>query len=111
MDYRRCSGLVVQVRAGDDFIVFQDLKTDSLFKKRRFRLLGVDTPDTYQAPPESEAMIVRRRVEELVLFQDVILHVYAEKRASAMAEVLVTRNGGIFSVNEWLRSLGYIYRG
>lgn len=99
--------LVLEVYSGDDVIVMVDLGVESLHKKVRFRLQGVDTPNGIGAPKSSEAGKLRSYVQQLCRNQKVRITVTKRDRNHWLGILEIERGGTRLNVNEDLIRQGY----
>lgn len=107
---RRFRGKVLEVHSGDDMIVMVDLNMDSLFKKVRVRLHEVDTPDAYRLSSDTQAGKIRDIVKQKVANQDVLIDLYSVRKGGWIATVWYLDKGEKANLNEFLKSLGYIFK-
>lgn len=101
-------GEVVEVFSGDDLVVLIDLGVDDLYKKKRVRLYGVDTPNAVGQNISSPAGQIRSYVRQLCKGKKVRMAVVTESLRSWVARVEVeTSPGTFYCVNDDLISKGY----
>jgi len=100
---------VLEVHSGDDLILLVDLGIDSLFKRTRVRLQGVDTPDAYKAAPETEAGQIRDKVARLVKGKKCTIDVHMQGKASWIVTLFVGVKADAYSLNDTLKEQGYVY--
>lgn len=106
---------VEQVQSGDDLHLLVSLGIDRLYKRVRARLYGVDTPDAYQEPPDSEAGRVRSQVQRLV--KDKTCYVRVNGYAGAASDdsgwlvtLFLGPNEEHPCLNQILNEQGYVFR-
>lgn len=103
---------VVDVISGDDIIVMVDLGIDSLYKKVRVRLGGVDTPDAYRAGRESEAIAVRDTVRRMVVNRNCKILVHSQQKSSWKVTLHILEHKEpyqLLNLNQFLIEQGYVY--
>lgn len=103
---------VKEVRSGDDLVLLVDLGLDNLYKKVRARLLGVDTPDAYQADAATEAGKVRDEVRDITRRGKCSIMLHSQGPGGWKVTLLVhmTDNKSV-DVNSALKAMGYTYKG
>lgn len=101
---------VEEVHSGDDLVLMVNLGVDGLFKRVRARLHGVDTPNAFRAKTNTEAGEVRDEVRRLTLGACRI-EIVVQGKGGWLVVLHAEVNGGFVSVNDILKSRGYIYRG
>ena len=98
---------VEEVHSGDDLILMVELGHDSLFKRVRARLMGVDTPDAYKADPSTNAGRIRDKVKSLTRDKKCIVQVDSYRRGGWIVTLLVVeKEDDPFNLNEFLKSQG-----
>jgi hypothetical protein len=106
----RYKAVVEKVHSGDDLILMVDLGVDSLYKRVRARLQGVDTPDAYKANAETEAGRIRERVRRLVSHKHCIVDVHTTGKGGWVVTLYVALdNEELMNVNDVLRAMGFVY--
>lgn len=108
---RSYSVVVEEVHSGDDLIVMADLGIDKLFKRVRVRLQGVDAPNAYKAKGDSAAGQVRDEVRRIADQGKCRIEVVAEGKGGWLGILYVVSGSKEINVNEFLRGLGFVYRG
>jgi hypothetical protein len=103
-------GQLVAAYSGDDLIVMLDLKVESLHKKMRIRLSGVDTPNGIGASPESEAGRIRADVLKMCRNKQLRVTIVNKQSTKWIAVVEVNRDGELFNINNDLISKGYEFK-
>lgn len=108
----RFKAVVEEVHSGDDLILMVDLNVDSLFKKVRARLAGVDTPDAYKAQAGTQAGAIRDRVRKLTIGKQCFIDLQNQGRGGWII-ILWVNNGKdgneAQNINEMLKEEGFIY--
>ena len=109
---RRYACVVEEVHSGDDLIALVDLGHDSLFKRTRVRLQGVDTPDAYKEKVNSVAGSVREQVRRWIHTNDkrCIIERHAEVKGGWICTLFIRDEGEWVNLNERLIGMGYVYR-
>lgn len=103
--------IVTDVFSGDDLVGFVDLGVESLWKRQRMRLYGIDTPPAIGLPPESEAGKVRTYIRNLVLRRKATVMVHSKTLNSWVVTLMVEQHdGSTVNVNEYLKSQGYEFK-
>lgn len=101
---------VHEVFSGDDLIVMLDLGVDNLFKRVRFRLHGVDTPNAMGRGAGTDADKVRRYVQKLCLNKQVAVRP-VQKTLNYWVGVLEVVNGDTpHNLNDDLIAQGFIFK-
>lgn len=100
-------GEVIEVYSGDDLMVMVNLGVDDLYKRRRVRLHGVDTPNAVGLSANTEAGKMRAYVRDLCRDKKVRITVMAQNMRSCVAVVEVLGKDGAININEDLISKGY----
>lgn len=103
-------GEVLQVFSGDDLIVLVDLQVESLFKKQRVRLFGVDAPNAVRSKTETAAGQIRAYVRALCKNRKIELKVISRGAASWVVTAWVVTENGLHNLNEDLIAQGYAYK-
>lgn len=103
-------GEVLQVFSGDDLIVLVDLGAESLFKKQRVRLYGVDAPNAVRSGSETQAGQIRAYVKALCKGNRVRLQVMSRGVASWVVTAWVLTDAGPHNLNEDLIAQGYAFK-
>lgn len=101
---------VKEVHSGDDLVLMIDLGFDGLFKRVRVRLRGVDTPDGYKAPANTEAGEVRNLVQGLTRKKKCSVEVHSVGGGGWVVSLFLG-NPEAECLNDLLISKGYIFRG
>jgi hypothetical protein len=107
---RILTGEVQAVFSGDDLIVLIDLGVDDLWKKKRVRLHGVDTPNAVNQGPDTEAGKLRAYVREMVRGAKVHITPVSSSPSSVVAVIEVERNGELYNLNDDLIAKGYKFK-
>lgn len=98
---------VKDVFSGDDLMVMVELGVDDLYKKKRVRLYGVDTPNAVGLGPDTEAGQIRTWVLELVRKRKVVLTVMSRTHSSWVCVVEVHAPNSVVNLNDALIAKGY----
>lgn len=104
---------VRDVYSGDDLIVLVDLGVESLWKRVRVRLLGVDTPNAVNAGEDTDAGRVRREVRTLVRGKRGLFTVSSKSNNSWVGTLIVETPGapsGVTNLNEHLINQGFVFK-
>lgn len=101
---------VIEVHSGDDLVVMASLGVDSLYKKVRVRLQGVDTPDAYKAAPDTEAGEVREQVSSMVKGKMCTMDVHTQGKGSWVVTLYLDRDTDKESLNDILKKQGYVFK-
>ena len=101
---------VQEVHSGDDLIVMADLEHDSLYKRTRIRLQGVDTPDAYKEKANTQAGSVRDQVRRLVTNKKCVIEVHAEGKGGWIVTLFVKEEGEWLNLNQRLIDMGFVYQ-
>lgn len=101
---------VREVFSGDDLVVLVDLGVESLWKRQRVRLAGVDTPNAISAGMETEAGKIRSYVRQLVRGKHVKITVTNRSSNSWVVILFVETPEGIINLNEDLIKQGYQFK-
>jgi len=101
---------VLQVFSGDDLIVMVDLQVESLFKKQRVRLHGVDAPSAVRSGAETTAGQIRAYVRGLCKGKTVELQVISRGVSSWVVVAWVMLDTGPHNLNQDLIAQGYAYQ-
>jgi len=107
---KRLSAEVVEVFSGDDLIVMVDLEVESLFKKQRVRLHGVDTPNAVRSGSETEAGKLRSYVKALCKGRKLQIEVKSRGVSSWVIVAWVITDSGEHNLNEDLIDQGFGYK-
>lgn len=103
---------VEEVHSGDDMVLMVDLAIDSLYKKVRARLYGVDTPDAYCMGPDTDAGKVRDTVRDLTRSGECFVKLHScNSRGGWKVTLIVKNDEGETNVNELLRNSGFVFKG
>lgn len=98
------------VYSGDDLVVMVDLGVESLWKKQRVRLRGVDTPNAIHAGDDSEAGRVRYLVRSLARGRTGTITVTNRNSAGGwVVELEVNTPDGPLNLNAYLIQRGFKY--
>lgn len=98
---------VEEVFSGDDLIVMVDLGFDQLFKRKRFRLDNVDTPNAVHLPYDTVAGNIRSHVKTLIMGKQVEITVTKFGEHSWVGVVKVEQESGMLNVNDHLIEMGF----
>lgn len=104
---------VRDVFSGDDLVVFVDLGVEDLWKKKRIRLLGVDTPNAVNAGEDTEAGRIRRQIRQIARGRRGILTVASKNLSSWVGTLVVeapTAPNGVINLNQLLLEQGYVFK-
>jgi hypothetical protein len=104
---RLFTGEAKEVFSGDDLILLIDLGMDDLWKRKRVRLHGVDTPNAVNQGPETEAGKLRTYVRELVKNKRLHITPVSQNGNSMVAIIEIEREGERFNLNDDLIARGY----
>lgn len=107
---KRFTAEVKDVFSGDDLVVMVDLKVDDLWKRRRVRLHGVDTPNAVRAGPETPAGQLRAYVKNLCQGRELEIEVVSQGAAGWVVKAWVLLPTGPHNLNEDLCGQGYAYQ-
>jgi endonuclease YncB( thermonuclease family) len=104
---------VEQVTSGDDLYLSVSIGFDGLYKRVRVRLDGVDTPDAYMKPADSDSLAAQIRKEVTDKLQDkkVRIRVLAIRNNSWSVILHYPDNDTEINLNDELVARGYIYEG
>lgn len=104
---------VLEVHSGDDLILLVSIGIDSLYKKVRARLQGVDTPDAYKAGADTEAGKVRDRVTKLLKGKKCYITAHSQSSGKGGWVVTLHLDSSMRSetLNEILCQEGYVFGG
>lgn len=106
----RFKARVEEVHSGDDLVLLVDLGIDSLYKRIRARLHGVDTPDAYKAVQGTEAGKVRDTVREITNNKACYVEVKSEGKGGWVVRLFVENdNEPMIDVNQSLIDSGYVF--
>lgn len=106
----RYTGEVVEVFSGDDLIVMVDLGVDDLFKRKRIRLHGVDTPNGVGQGKSTKAGEIRDYVRRLCRGKKVCVQVITEGVRNWVAVVEIPGPGEPYNLNDDLISKGFKFK-
>lgn len=101
------------VFSGDDLVVFLDLGFEELWKKKRVRLYGVDTPNAVHAQEDSEAGRIRKQVRNLARGRRGIFTVTSKGLSSWVGTLVIespSAPGGVINLNQHLIDQGYVFK-
>lgn len=101
---------VREVFSGDDLIALVDLGVESLWKKVRIRLSGVDTPNAVNEPGTSEAGQLRTVVRQMTRARKGQITVVSRNANSWVVVLVVDGPDGRINVNEYLIAQGYEFK-
>lgn len=107
---KHLAGEVTQVFSGDDLIVMVDLGVESLFKKQRVRLHGVDAPNAVRSGSETAAGQVRAYVKALCKGKKIELQVVSRGVSSWVVIAWVLLDSGPHNLNNDLIAQGFAYK-
>lgn len=116
MDVQKAEEYSCEVRdvfSGDDLVVFVDLGIEDLWKKKRVRLLGVDTPNAVNAAEDTEAGRVRRQIRQIARGRRGILTVTSKNLNSWVGTLVVEAPNspdGTINLNQLLVDQGYVFK-
>lgn len=106
----RFTAEVKEVFSGDDLIVMVDLAVESLWKKQRVRLHGVDTPNAVRSTSETIAGQVRAYVKALCIGKKLQIEVVSRGVSSWVVIAWVVTDSGLHNLNDDLIAQGYAYK-
>ena len=101
------------VFSGDDLVVFMDLGVDDLWKRKRVRLYGVDTPNAVNSSEDTEAGKVRKHVRMLARGRRGIFSVVSKNLNSWVGTLVIestSAQGGTINLNQLLIEQGYVFK-
>jgi hypothetical protein len=101
------SAEVCSVFSGDDLVLLIDLGLEDLYKKKRVRLDGVDTPSAINQGPDTEAGKVRTYVHDLLKRKKLKFTITANAANSWIGVLTVQCPAGPIVLNEVLIAQGY----
>lgn len=104
---------VREVFSGDDLVVMVDLGVESLWKRVRVRLAGVDTPNALGASDDTEAGRVRKEIRNMTRGRRGVITVVSRNLSSWVCVLVVEQSGtkeGVVCVNDWLVGKGYVFK-
>lgn len=100
---------VEEVHSGDDLVLLVNLGVDSLLKRVRARLQGVDTPDAYKADGSTDAGKVRDWVRSLIVGKSCHVELHSDRKGGWIVSLYVNDKGKTVCINELLRDAGYVF--
>ena len=102
---------VLEVHSGDDLVLMVSLGLDSLYKKVRARLQGVDTPDAYKASTDTQAGEVRDKVRTLTKGKRCYIDVHTQSSGKSgwVVTLYLGPDNSHANLNEILRKDGYVF--
>jgi hypothetical protein len=103
-------GEAKEVFSGDDLILLIDLGMDDLWKRKRVRLYGVDTPNAVNQGPETEAGQLRTYVREQVKGRRLHITPVSSNGNSMVAIIEIERDGVRVNLNDDLIAKGYKFQ-
>lgn len=101
------SAEVKDVFSGDDLVLYVALGVDDLYKRKRVRLHGVDTPNAVGQGPDTEAGKIRNFVMSLLQRRTLTLTVVSLMRTGWIGVVEVETPQGLLNLNEILIGMGF----
>ncbi len=108
---KKFSAEIRDVYSGDDLMAMVELGVDDLYKKKRIRLYGVDTPNGVGCGPDTEAGKVRSWVLDMVKKRRVTLTVISQTNNSWICKVEVhctsPTSNYVVDLNEALIAKGF----
>ena len=104
---RILTGRMEEVFSGDDLVLMIDLGMDDLWKRKRIRLYGVDTPNAVGQGPDTEAGQLRTLVRNLVKRAKLHIVPVRNNEHSMVAVIEVEKEGERFNLNDKLIAMGY----
>jgi len=104
---------VLEVHSGDDLMLLVNIGIDSLYKKVRVRLQGVDTPDAYKAGVDTEAGKVRDRVSTLIKGKKCYIQAHSQSpgKGGWVVTLYLEPSMKTETLNEILCQEGYVFGG
>lgn len=107
---RRYHATVEEVHSGDDLILMVELGHDSLFKRVRVRLQGVDTPDAYKADATTEAGRIRDQVRSMTKDKKCVIEVHSNRKGGWIVTLFIRgANDEFFDLNKHLKDAGFVF--
>ena len=106
-EQRTYAAEVRSVFSGDDLMLLIDLGVDDLYKRKRVRLYGVDTPNAVGQGHDTEAGKLRNQVLNLLRRRSLRLTVHKVEMSSWVGTVEVEAPEGNINLNELLIAKGY----
>lgn len=103
-------GDVLEVFSGDDLIVMMDLRVESLFKRMRIRLHGVDTPNGFNSASDTDAGKLRQYVRGLCRDKKVKVTPITKRDTYWVATLEVVDGDLLHNVNKDLIAQGYEFK-
>lgn len=107
---KRFTAEVKDVFSGDDLVVMVDLNVDDLWKRRRVRLHGVDTPNAVRAGPETPAGQVRAYIKNLCQGRKLEIEVVSQGVSCWVVKAWVLLDDGPHNLNDDLSAQGFAYQ-
>lgn len=101
---------VSDVFSGDDLMVMVDLGVDDLWKRKRIRLHGVDTPNAVHAADDTEAGRVRRLVRGIAGNRTGTINLRSRGSGSWVVELIINTPDGPLNLNEYLINQGFQFK-
>ena len=101
---------VREVFSGDDLVVLVDLGVEDLWRRKRVRLAGVDTPNAVNAGPDTEAGRLRSFVRSLARGRKAQLQVVSRGANSWVVILYIETPEGVINLNETLIQQGYQFK-
>ncbi len=101
---------VSDVFSGDDLMVMVDLGIEDLWKRKRIRLQGVDTPNAVHAADDTEAGRIRRAVRGIAGNRTGTINVHSRGSGSWIVELIVNTPDGPLNLNEYLINQGFKFQ-
>ena len=98
---------VRDVFSGDDLVLLIDLGVDDLYKRKRVRLHGVDTPNAVKSRPDTEAGQVRSLVFEMLKRRKLVVTVVSSTHNSWVSIVEIVDGSTTTNLNDVLIAKGY----
>jgi endonuclease YncB( thermonuclease family) len=93
-------------------VALVDLGVDSLFKRTRIRLDGVDTPDAFKSGKDTEAGKVREQIRELVMGRPCSIDIKSMGKGGWKVVLMVKQPNqeDHTNVNQLLIEQGYVFK-
>lgn len=106
----RYRGKVEDVYSGDDILMMIDLGVDDLHKKKRVRLVGVDTPCAIRESDDSPAGKVRALVKDITRNRECTLVVSQKIGNSWVGTLIIHARDTDINLNELLIARGFQFK-
>ena len=102
---------VVEVHSGDDLVLLVDLGVDSLYKRVRARLYGVDAPKAFRAPAHTEGGKVRERLRSFLEGRRCRIDLHVAGKGGWLVTLWASGDEEApINVNKMLISEGFVYQ-